>query len=98
MSDNYDSLQSNSSEAPASERKRNPLLIIGGVGCLLLLCIAFSIGGAALFLGDQIQSTFDDVQSELENSANEDQGSAQVSIGATDEPAERRREQCIERR
>ena len=31
------------------ESKRNPLLIIGGVGCALLLCVALLIGGGSYF-------------------------------------------------
>jgi hypothetical protein len=36
--------------------KRNPLLIIGGIGCVLLLCAGLLIAGAAYFLRDQISS------------------------------------------
>jgi len=32
------------------ESKRGPLLIIGGIGCALLLCLGLMIGGSALFL------------------------------------------------
>ncbi len=37
--------------------KKNPLLIIGGIGCLLLLCAVLLIGGGLWYASDQ----FDDV-------------------------------------
>lgn len=36
------------------EKKRNPLLIIGGIGCALLLCAGLLIGGGLFLAGDQI--------------------------------------------
>jgi len=36
--------------------KRNPLLIIGGIGCALLLFVGLLIGGGYYFAGDQIRS------------------------------------------
>lgn len=36
------------------EKKRNPLLIIGGIGCALLLCAGLLIGGGIYLAGDQI--------------------------------------------
>jgi len=41
---------------PPPEKKRNPLLIIGGIGCGLLLCLALLIGGGLLFARDQLQN------------------------------------------
>jgi len=38
------------------EKKRNPLLIIGGLGCALFLCLVLLIGGGLWFAGDQLQS------------------------------------------
>ncbi len=34
--------------------KRNPLVLIGGIGCVLLLCAALLIGGGLYMAGDQI--------------------------------------------
>src|SRR5512134_1655693 len=40
---------------PAPAKKRNPLLIIAGVGCALLLCVAI-LAGVGLFVArDQLQ-------------------------------------------
>ena len=36
------------------EKKRNPLLIIGGIGCVLLLCAGLLIGGGLYLAGDQL--------------------------------------------
>lgn len=43
--------------APSPEppkKGRNPLLIIGGVGCLLLLCALLAVGGAYFLVRDQV--------------------------------------------
>lgn len=40
----------------SSSSPRNPLLIIGGVGCALLLCAALFIGGGIYFAGDRLNT------------------------------------------
>lgn len=37
------------SSSPGGEKKRNPLVIFGGLGCVLLLCAALLVGGGAYF-------------------------------------------------
>ncbi len=48
MSDADQTLISDSSSFQ-SKKSRNPLLIIGGIGCLLVICAALLIGGGAFF-------------------------------------------------
>ena len=42
-------------QQPKGGPKRNPLLIIGGIGCALLLCAGVLIGGGLYLAGDQIR-------------------------------------------
>ncbi len=62
MSDNDKTILSSSgadgvSGAPPPEKaKRNPLFIIGGIGCALLLCAGALIAGGFFLVGDQINN------------------------------------------
>ncbi|MCB0210896.1 MAG: PD40 domain-containing protein [Anaerolineae bacterium] len=58
--------------------KRNPLVIIGGIGCALLLCAALLVGGAVYFMGDKVN--------ELTAGLIDDEAFDTVEIAATDEP------------
>jgi hypothetical protein len=40
---------------PDETKKRNPLLIIGGIGCLVLLCAVLVIGGGIYMARDQLE-------------------------------------------
>jgi Tol biopolymer transport system component len=55
MSDADQTILSNrGSEFAPNKSGRNPLLVIGGIGCILLLCAGVLIGGGLFLLGDQI--------------------------------------------
>ena len=57
MGDADQTIYSNKSVAtPPEKPKRNPLLIIGGIGCAFLLCAGLLVVGGAYFLGNQITS------------------------------------------
>lgn len=51
---------------PPQEKKRNPLLIIGGIGCALLLCLGLLLGGGFWLAGDRISELMAGVGAEVE--------------------------------
>jgi len=53
-------------QPPGEPKRRNPLIIIGGIGCALLLCAALLIGGGFFFARDQISSVVPGLSSEEE--------------------------------
>ncbi len=46
---------------PPAPAKRNPLLIIGGIGCVLLLCILLLIGGGFFLARDRLNTLVADI-------------------------------------
>lgn len=54
-----------SSGTTATSAKRNPFLIIGGVGCLLLLCVTLLIGGSIYFFRDRVDGLMAQIEETL---------------------------------
>ena len=57
MSDADQTIYSGGGPSPTdSPPKRNPLLVIGGVGCLILLCAGLVVGGGVYFMRDRLEA------------------------------------------
>ena len=79
MSDNDQTILSGRgiSEVPGApdleeKPKRNPLVIIGGIGCALLLCAALFIGGGIYMAGEQISGLTAELTQEERATATEE--------------------------
>ncbi len=86
VSDSDQTVYSSGSESGTP--KRNPLLIIGGIGCALLLCVALLIGGGVFLARDQIEDTLAGLTGEEVSSEATDESEESATTEAVEEVAE----------